>query len=62
MSRPPSRHHQRLLGGKRHMIIILAVLACVTLLVVLSYLGHGASDNDPLLDPFNNPNIHVGEE
>ncbi|XP_071521492.1 zinc finger protein-like 1 homolog [Panulirus ornatus] len=62
MSRPPSRHHQRLLGGKRRMIIMLVVLGCVTLLVVLSYLGHGASDNDPLLDPFNYPNIHVGEE
>ncbi|KAG7161934.1 zinc finger protein-like 1 homolog [Homarus americanus] len=62
MSRPPSRHHQTLIGGRRRMIIVLVLLACATLLVVLSYLGHGASDNDPLLDPFNNPNIHVEGE
>ncbi|XP_045585473.1 zinc finger protein-like 1 homolog [Procambarus clarkii] len=62
MSRPPSRHHQSLIGGRRRMIIVLVLLACATLLVVLSYLGHGASDNDPLLDPHHNPNIHVEGE
>lgn len=62
MSRPPSRHHQSFTGGRRRMIIVLVLLACATLLVVLSYLGHGASDSDPLLDPLSNPNIRVEGE
>lgn len=62
MSRPSSRHHQRLLGGSRRMVMILVLLAGATLLVILSYFSHGASDDDPLLDPFNNPNIRIEAE
>ncbi|KAK4295453.1 hypothetical protein Pmani_031974 [Petrolisthes manimaculis] len=59
MNRPASRHHQRLTPGVRRMVIILTCLAVITILVVLSYFSKGASDSDPMLDPFNNPNIHV---
>ncbi|KAG0712194.1 Zinc finger protein-like 1 [Chionoecetes opilio] len=62
MNRPSSRHHQGLVKGVRRMVVGLVVLGCVTLFVVLSYFSHGASDNDPMLDPFNNPNIHVEGE
>ena len=62
MSKPPSRHHQTLLGGKRRMMVLLALLAGGTLLMVLSYLGHTSSDNDPMLDPLNNPNIRVEQD
>ncbi|CAL4213599.1 unnamed protein product, partial [Meganyctiphanes norvegica] len=62
MSKPPSRHHQTLLGGKRRMVVLLGLLAGGTLLMVLSYLAHSSSDNDPMLDPLNNPNIRVEED
>ncbi|XP_076065711.1 zinc finger protein-like 1 homolog [Oratosquilla oratoria] len=64
MNRPSARHHQGLIGGKRRgvMITILGVLAVITLLVVLSYAGRGASDDDPMLNPLNNPNIKVEED
>ncbi|KAK7024358.1 Zinc finger protein-like 1 [Halocaridina rubra] len=63
MSRPSSRHHQSLIGGsRRRMIVILVVLGVITIIVVLSYFGHGASDDDPLLDPFNNPNIRIQDK
>lgn len=62
MNRPASRHHQGLTLGVRRMVVLLMVLGCVTLFVVLSYFSRGASDNDPMLDPFNNPNIHIEGE
>ncbi|XP_064086292.1 zinc finger protein-like 1 isoform X1 [Macrobrachium nipponense] len=62
MSRPSSRHHQSLIGASRRMIILLVLLGIVTIIVVLSYFARGASDDDPLLDPFNNPNIRVEDK
>lgn len=43
------------------MVAGLAVLAFVTFVVVMSYLGRGGAD-DPMLEPLNNPNIHVGAD
>ncbi|XP_050709844.1 zinc finger protein-like 1 [Eriocheir sinensis] len=62
MNRPASRHHQGFVLGARRMVILLVVLGCLTLFVVLSYFSRGASDDDPMLDPFNNPNIRVAGE
>ncbi|XP_068243491.1 zinc finger protein-like 1 [Palaemon carinicauda] len=59
MSRPSTRHHQSVIGGSRRMIVLLVLLGIITILVVLSYFARGASDDDPLLDPFNNPNIRI---
>ncbi|RXG69135.1 Zinc finger protein-like 1-like protein [Armadillidium vulgare] len=59
--RPSSRHHQALLGGRRRMTILLIIIAVCTVIALLSYLGRSASNEDPMLDPFNNPNIRIEE-
>lgn len=60
--RPYSRHHQGLFGGKRRMGFLLAIIAVCSILVLLSYFGRNSSYEDPMLDPFNNPNIRVEQE
>ena len=42
------------------MIIGILALAFVTFVVLMSYLSRGGDYTDPMLEPMNNPNIHVG--
>lgn len=49
-------------GGlfKRYcMAAILVIGTLIVLGIVFSRLGHLATDNDPVFDPINNPNIRV---
>ncbi|XP_032818575.2 zinc finger protein-like 1 isoform X1 [Petromyzon marinus] len=44
---------------RRVVLLVLGLLAFLTLLLVMSQLGRGAADSDPLLDPLANPHIRV---
>lgn len=44
------------------MIALLLFLVFVTFLVIMSYWSRGADYSDPMLEPMNNPNIHVGSK
>ncbi len=39
---------------------LILLLVFLTLLTLMSYLSGGRSYDDPMLEPMNNPNIHVG--
>ncbi|CAH1793018.1 unnamed protein product [Owenia fusiformis] len=43
-------------------ILILAVIAFFTLVIIFTRAGRASADRDPLLDPFANPNIRVNSE
>lgn len=43
-------------------ILIIGVIAFITLVIIFSQLGHHATDNDPFLDPMNNPNIKIEQK
>ncbi|KAL8617591.1 hypothetical protein ACOMHN_033137 [Nucella lapillus] len=51
-------------SGRRRasMFLILSLLAFLTITLVLSQLSHLAADDDPFLDPMNNPNIKVEQK
>jgi len=55
----PAAQRRKGLGGCC-MGVILGLILLSTLVMVFSYLGRGGRE-DPLLDPFNNPNIRVGD-
>lgn len=44
------------------MIMVLLFFVFVTFLALMSYLSRRAGNEDPMLEPMNNPNIHVGIE
>ncbi|XP_076463462.1 zinc finger protein-like 1 [Babylonia areolata] len=44
------------------MVLIIGVIAFITLLIIFSQLGRQATEDDPFLDPMNNPNIKVQQE
>lgn len=44
------------------MVFILGIVAFITLVIIFSQLGRNASDDDPFLDPLNNPNIKVEQK
>ncbi|KAL8583767.1 hypothetical protein ACOMHN_000388 [Nucella lapillus] len=41
------------------MVLMIGIVAFITLVIIFSQLGHHATDDDPFLDPMNNPNIKV---
>ncbi|KAG8438073.1 hypothetical protein GDO86_008672 [Hymenochirus boettgeri] len=43
-------------------ILVIGVLGFLTLILLMSKLGRASADNDPNLDPFLNPHIHIGKE
>ena len=46
---------------KLAVIIIVALIAFLTLILVFNKLGRASADSDPFLDPMANPNIRVGD-
>uniref|UniRef100_A0A8C4N9Y3 Zinc finger protein-like 1 n=1 Tax=Eptatretus burgeri TaxID=7764 RepID=A0A8C4N9Y3_EPTBU len=55
-----SQSRRQLSSRKRCLLLsLLAILALLTFLVVMSHLGQPMLQGDPLLDPMQNPNIHV---
>jgi len=51
---------RRMTKGQRMLMwIVTLVFAVISLMVILSYLSSGSRIDDPMLDPMNNPNIHV---
>ena len=45
----------------RYMMIGLILLFCfLTFLMLMSYMSGSRGYEDPMLEPMNNPNIHVG--
>ena len=62
----PTFKGKRMTSTQRQLAIALLVfLGFITLMIVLSHLGRNGYDgdyiSDPMLDPMNNPNIHVKE-
>ena len=62
----PTFRGKRMTSTQRQLAIALLVfLGFITLMIVLSHLGRNGYDgdyiSDPMLDPMNNPNIHVKE-
>ena len=44
------------------MLAVVITIAFLTLIMIFNYLGRsGRDEDDPLLDPMNNPNIRVGD-
>ena len=44
------------------MVLIISIVAFLTLVIIFSQLGRHATDDDPFLDPMNNPNIKVEQK
>lgn len=44
------------------MVLIISIIAFITLVIIFSQLGRHATDDDPFLDPMNNPNIKVEQK
>ena len=57
---PSARRKRGTRAQRLLMTAVLAVLAFLTFIVVMSYLGRRGDYSDPMLEPMNNPNIHVG--
>ena len=57
---PTSRRKRGSRAQRMLMIAFLCFVGFVTFVVIMSYLGRGGDYNDPMLEPLNNPNIHVG--
>ena len=62
----PTFRGKRMTSTQRQLAIALLVfLGFITLMIILSHLGRNGYDgdyiSDPMLDPMNNPNIHVKE-
>ena len=60
----PTSRGKRMTSTQRQLVIVLVVFfGFVSLMVILSHLGRNGYDEDfiadPMLDPMNNPNIHV---
>lgn len=44
------------------MVLVVGTVAFITLVIIFSQLGRQATDEDPFLDPMNNPNIKVEQK
>ncbi|KAK7104767.1 zinc finger protein-like 1 [Littorina saxatilis] len=44
------------------MVLIIGIVTFITLVIIFSQLGRNAADDDPFLDPMNNPNIKVEQK
>ncbi len=42
------------------MVVLLLLFAFLTFLMLMSYIAGSRNYEDPMLEPLNNPNIHVG--
>ena len=57
---PSARRKRGSRAQRMLMTALIGFVAFVTVVVVMSYLGRGGDYSDPMLEPLNNPNIHVG--
>lgn len=44
------------------MVLLIGLISFITLIIIFSQLGRQATEDDPFLDPMNNPNIKVQQE
>ncbi len=51
---PPFQTQRYMMG------LLILFLTFLTLMVVMNYLSRSGDYEDPMLEPMNNPNIHVG--
>ena len=58
----PSARRRGSKAQRYAMIALILFLVFVTFIALLSYLSRGGSYSDPMLEPLNNPNIHVGSD
>lgn len=55
-----SLSHVRITRQKRNLFIVIVIFAVFfTLILIMTRLGEISTENDPVFDPLNNPNIHV---
>lgn len=62
LSQPPQSHRSGSFYRRYCMLALLLVLGVTVLLLILSRLGRYSTENDPNLDPKNNPNLRVHEQ
>ncbi|XP_076441836.1 zinc finger protein-like 1 isoform X2 [Babylonia areolata] len=59
---PEKRRGERSAKRRTSMFLIICLLSFITLIIIFSQLGQHAADDDPFLDPMNNPNIKVEQK